>query len=82
MEPDILVLDEPTSNLDISARRSFIELLKSFHHTILLATHDIEMASELCPRALLIKDGTIIADRPTARLLADKELLIKAGMNI
>lgn len=82
MEPDILVLDEPTSNLDISARRSFIELLKSFHHTILLATHDIEMASELCLRALLIKDGTIIADKPTASLLADKELLIKAGMNI
>lgn len=68
MEPNILVLDEPSSNLDIKARRNLIDLLKTFHHTIILATHDLEMAEELCPRSLLIKQGEIIADGPTSEL--------------
>lgn len=65
MEPNILVLDEPSSNLDLKARRNLIDLLKTFHHTIIVATHDIEMAQELCPRSLLMQDGRIISDAPT-----------------
>lgn len=68
MEPDILVLDEPTSNLDLRARRNLIDLLKTFSHTIILATHDLDMALELCPRTLLMRDGLIAADGPTPAL--------------
>lgn len=70
MEPDILVLDEPTSNLDLRARRNLIDLLKTFSHTIILATHDLDMALELCPRTLLMRDGLIAADGPTPALTA------------
>lgn len=69
MEPNILVLDEPSSNLDLKARRNLIDLLKTFHHTIIVATHDIEMAQELCPRSLLMEDGKIIADAPTQEII-------------
>lgn len=62
MEPDILVLDEPSANLDLSARSNLIKLLDSFHHTILLATHDLEMARKLCSRAILMSEGKLIAD--------------------
>lgn len=68
MQPDILVLDEPSANLDARARRQLIDILKQFRHTILLATHDTDMAMELCPRSLLIDDGRIVADKPTAEL--------------
>lgn len=64
MEPDILVLDEPSANLDLLARSNLIKLLDSFHHTILLATHDIDMARELCSRAILMNEGRLIADGP------------------
>lgn len=70
MEPDILVLDEPTSNLDLRARRNLIDLLKTFSHTIILATHDLDMALELCPRSLLMRDGLIAAAGPTPALTA------------
>lgn len=65
MEPDILVLDEPSANLDERARRQLMEIIASFSHTVLLATHDMEMAVEMCPRALLMDHGKIIADGPT-----------------
>lgn len=74
MEPSILVLDEPTANLDARARRQLIELLKSFSHTILLATHDTDMALELCQRSLVMDSGQLIADSFTADLaLSDRK---------
>lgn len=69
MEPDILVLDEPTSNLDLQARRNLIDLLKKFHHTIIVATHDLAMAEELCGRSILMKSGEIIADGSTSDII-------------
>lgn len=80
MEPSILVLDEPTSMLDSQARRRVIDLLASFSHTILLATHDFEMAAELCSRALLMSHGRIIADMPTGQMLSDPDILASAGL--
>lgn len=80
MEPSIMVLDEPTSSLDMAARRRVINLLKSFRHTMLVATHDIEMSLELCPRTLLMSKGRIIADGPTKEIIEDAELLRQAGM--
>lgn len=70
MEPNILVMDEPTSDLDSLARRQLIDLLKTFGHTCLIATHDLDMARELCPRAIWVDNGIIRADGPTPDVLA------------
>lgn len=69
MEPSILVLDEPTSNLDLLARKKLIDLLAGFHHSILLATHDLDMARELCPRSILLDAGKIIGDGTTEEVI-------------
>lgn len=65
MEPDVLVMDEPTSELDLLARNRVIEIIKGFSHTCLIATHDLDLALELCPRAILISGGKVEADGPT-----------------
>lgn len=80
MEPSVLVLDEPTSDLDPRARRRIIGLLKRFNHTMLIATHDMEMALELCPRAIVMRDGTVAADGPTQTLFRDTALLEACGL--
>ncbi|MBV9012518.1 MAG: ATP-binding cassette domain-containing protein [Pseudonocardiales bacterium] len=71
MHPDVLVLDEPTANLDPAARREFADLIKRLGLTTLLVTHDLPYALELCPRALVIDHGQIVADGPTREVLAD-----------
>lgn len=68
MEPDILVLDEPSSNLDAKARRQLIDILHDFRHTFLIATHDLPLAQELCPRSLIMEQGHIVNDLPTGSL--------------
>ena len=80
MGPSVLVLDEPTSDLDPRARRRTIDLLKRFSHTRLAATHDMEMALELCPRTIVMRDGTLAADGPTETLFRDTDLLDACGL--
>jgi cobalt/nickel transport system ATP-binding protein len=75
MEPEILVLDEPSSNLDPAARRELADILTGLDITTLMVTHDLPYALELCPRALVMDGGSIAADGPTGELLADAELL-------
>lgn len=75
MRPEVLVLDEPSSNLDPLARREFGDLVASLDTTVLLATHDLPYALELCPRSVIVSDGRIVADGPTATILADDTLL-------
>jgi cobalt/nickel transport system ATP-binding protein len=75
MEPEIVVLDEPTSNLDPAARRELSEILLGLDVTQLIVTHDLPYALELCPRSVIIDRGAIVADGPTNELLADTELL-------
>jgi cobalt/nickel transport system ATP-binding protein len=75
MEPDILVLDEPSSNLDPASRRELAEIVTGLDITILMVTHDLPYALQLCPRALVMNGGVIAADGPTADLLADGDLL-------
>ena len=75
MSPEILVMDEPTSNLDPRARRRLIELLKSFHHTKIIATHDLDMVLDLCERTIILHDGRVMADGPTVDLFSDQGLL-------
>jgi cobalt/nickel transport system ATP-binding protein len=75
MRPDILVLDEPSSNLDPQARREFAQLVLELGLTTLLVTHDLPYAFELCPRSVILDEGRIVADGPTRQLLADAELM-------
>lgn len=80
MEPDILVMDEPSSNLDPGARRQMMEIIKSFTHTCLIATHDLEMVWELCGRTIVMKDGKVIANGDTRDIFNNKPLLEEAGL--
>jgi cobalt/nickel transport system ATP-binding protein len=75
MEPDVLVLDEPSSNLDPASRRELVEVLRSLDITLLLVTHDLPYALELCPRAVVLDDGVVVADGRTPEILGDAELL-------
>ncbi|PRH80983.1 cobalt ABC transporter ATP-binding protein [Streptomyces solincola] len=75
MEPEILVLDEPSSNLDPASRRELADIVRSLDVTVLMVTHDLPYALELCPRAVVLSEGAIAADAPTGKLLADRELM-------
>jgi cobalt transport protein ATP-binding subunit len=74
-DPEILVLDEPSANLEPVARRELAEVLLALGRTTLMVTHDLPYALQLCPRSVLIDDGVIVADGPTRELLADTALL-------
>jgi cobalt/nickel transport system ATP-binding protein len=74
-EPEILVLDEPSTNLDPVARRELAEVLLGLDTTILMVTHDLPYALQLCPRSVVLDDGVVVADGPTRELLTDTELL-------
>lgn len=75
MKPEILVLDEPSSNLDPASRRELAEILKSLEITLLMVTHDLPYALELCPRSLILSGGKIVEDRNTRELLKDAQTL-------
>ncbi len=75
MKPEILVLDEPSSNLDPASRRELADILRSLAITIVMVTHDLPYALELCERAVILSGGIIVADKKTRDILGDKELL-------
>ena len=75
MEPEILVLDEPSSNLDPASRRELADILRSLEVTVLMVTHDLPYALELCPRAVVLSDGQVVADGRTYDVLTDDELM-------
>jgi cobalt/nickel transport system ATP-binding protein len=75
MRPEILVLDEPTSNLDPASRRELIEALRGLPITQLVVTHDLPFALELCPRALVMDEGRIVAADATVEILSDDVLM-------
>jgi cobalt/nickel transport system ATP-binding protein len=75
MSPDLLVMDEPTSGLDPHARRRLIGQLAAFRHTRIIATHDLDLVLDLCPRTIVLHGGTVAADGPTAAIFSDGPLL-------
>ena len=75
MSPSILIMDEPTSNLDPKARRQLIHLLRTFAHTRIIATHDLDMVLDLCSRTIVLKDGRVAADGQTLEILQNEALL-------
>lgn len=80
MSPDILVMDEPTSSLDPRSRRRLIELLKTFHHSKIIATHDLDLAMDLCERTVVIHQGRVVADGPSQRIFRNETLLHSSGL--
>ena len=74
-DPSILVLDEPSSNLDPTSRRQVAEILIDLQRTTLMVTHDLSYALHVCPRSVILSNGRIVADGPTAGILADSRLL-------
>ena len=80
MRPQILVLDEPSAGLDPRARRGLINLLRGLPITMLVSTHDLRMAQELFPRMVIMDEGKIVADGPTAELMEDEALLETHGL--
>jgi energy-coupling factor transporter ATP-binding protein EcfA2 len=87
MKPDVLVLDEPSSALDPAARRELADVLHALRITTLLVTHDLPYALEVCPRAVVLDRGVVVADGPTREVLADEgfmrahRLELPAGFN-
>lgn len=75
MDPDILAMDEPSSNLDPKSRRDLINLLNNFKHTKLIASHDLDLILDTCERCIVLKDGIIVADGNTKEILRNKDLL-------
>nr|WP_239151877.1 ABC transporter ATP-binding protein [Virgisporangium aurantiacum] len=82
MHPSILVLDEPSSNLDPASRRELATILESLPVTMLMVTHDLPYALQLCPRAVILDDGRVVADGRTEDLLADAELLARHRLEL
>ena len=74
-EPELLVLDEPSSNLDPASRRELIEILKSLEITLILVTHDLPMALEICDRSIILNNGEITTDMKTYEILKDKTIM-------
>jgi cobalt/nickel transport system ATP-binding protein len=75
MRPRLLVLDEPSANLDPRARRELLDVLEGLEQTLLVVTHDLPFAAELCERALILSRGRVVADGACAEVLADPGLL-------
>lgn len=80
MMPSILVLDEPTAGLDPRSRRQLIDLLRGFQHTLLIATHDMDLIADLCPRTILLSEGKVVADASTDEIFNDAALLERCGL--
>jgi cobalt/nickel transport system ATP-binding protein len=75
MKPEILVMDEPSSNLDPAARRELAEIITSLDVTLLMVTHDLPFAYEICQRAVILSAGVVAADDEISSVLANKQLL-------
>lgn len=82
MDPDLLVLDEPSSNLDPASRREVAEVLLGLGRTIVMVTHDLPYALQLCPRSVILSEGRVVADGPTRDLLVDRALLAEHRLEL
>lgn len=75
MDPEVLVLDEPSSNLDPASRRELADILRELDVAVVMVTHDLPYALQLCPRAVVLADGVVVANGPTREILVDAELM-------
>lgn len=82
MKPELVLFDEPTSFLDPRTRRNLMSVLKNLPVTKLIATHDLDMALELCDRVIILKDGSVYREGNARELLRDRDLMEKAGLEL
>jgi len=82
MAPRLLLLDEPSAALDLRNRRRLIDLLRGMDQAMLIASHDLELVLELCPRVVLIDEGRIVADDPARTVLGDAALMCRHGQEV
>ena len=82
MDPDVLVFDEPSADLDGAGRRELVEALEPLPMTQLVITHDLPLALELCPRAVIMRDGSVVADGTTLELLSNSALLAENRLEL
>jgi cobalt/nickel transport system ATP-binding protein len=80
MDPEVLILDEPTGGLDPRSRRSLIHLLQELSLTMLASTHDMQLVREIFPRMIILDEGRVVADGPTQVLMDDALLLEAHGL--
>jgi cobalt/nickel transport system ATP-binding protein len=82
MRPRLLVLDEPSANLDPRGRRELVEVLMQVGGTMLVATHDLPLAAQLCERAVVLDAGSVVADGPVGEILSDAALLTEHDLEL
>jgi len=82
MHPDILVMDEPASNLDPKSRRALIDLLNRFDHTKIIASHDLDLIMDVCKRCIIIREGRVVADGPAEEILLNESLLRENSLEL
>jgi len=82
MEPDILLMDEPTAGLDPKARRRLIDLLNGFRHTKIITSHDLDMILDTCSRVLVLRDGKLVGDGDPKELLSSQENMEEWGLEL
>ena len=82
MDPNVIILDEPSAGLDPKARRILINLLRDLPQSLLVATHDMLLVRELLPRTIILDKGQVVADGDTQTLLGDAELLASHGLEM
>jgi cobalt/nickel transport system ATP-binding protein len=82
MEPDILALDEPAANLDSKSRRALIGFLKTFKHSKMIASHDLDLILDVCKRCIVLGHGRVIADGPSREILSNQTLLEENSLEL
>jgi cobalt/nickel transport system ATP-binding protein len=82
MEPDILAMDEPAANLDPKSRRLLITLLKTFSHSKIIASHDLDLILDVCERCIVLRDGEVVADGRAAEILTNSWLLEENNLEL
>lgn len=81
-EPEVMVLDEPTSNLDPRARRQLLTILREFHGTLIVATHDLDFATDLCSRVIVLDEGQVQADGTIERIFSNPLIMDRHGLEV
>jgi len=80
MSPTMLALDEPSAGLDPRARNGLVQLLQSLPHTLLVSTHDLALAADVCSRAVVLNNGAVVYDGTSEQLLNDQAVLAEYGL--
>ena len=82
MQPQIILYDEPSANLDLKARRRLIRFLEASPETIVISSHDLELILEVCDRVILLNQGRVIADGNPQAIMSDRNLMESNNLEV